>query len=57
MSTSLSDVHFQGHVEEERAKLLGTLSNLEKGVEVWIYVVSKRMTKGWEGGQNFMGDE
>lgn len=57
MSTSLSDLHFQGHIEDERAKVLGTLSNLEKGVEGWIYVVSKGMTKGWERGQNFIGDE
>ena len=57
MSTSLSDLHFQGHIEDKTAKLLGTLSNLEKGVEGWIYVVSKGMTKGWEGGQNFLGDE
>ena len=44
-------------IEDERAKVLGTLSNLEKGVEGWIYVVSKGMTKGWERGQNFIGDE
>ena len=50
MSTSLSDLHFQGHIEEESAKVLGTLSNLEKGVEGGIHVVSEGMTRVWEGG-------